>query len=67
MACSLDPLNPWPHIWAGDVFVIEKEYADAKMAFEEALSIEKERKPKDHDLMNTLQKKIQNSKSMRAR
>jgi len=58
MAGALDPENPWPHFWAAEVFLLEKNSDSAKMAFEAALSIEQEKESQDQKLLNMLQEKI---------
>jgi tetratricopeptide (TPR) repeat protein len=63
MASALHPDDAWPHIWAANTFEEQKDFAHAKMAMSEALNLEKEKTPKNHDLVRSLEEKLQNIKT----
>lgn len=59
MASALDPQNVWPHIWAANTFEKENDFVYAKMALEEALALLQSQKPKNQELIQELQARIQ--------
>lgn len=59
MAGGIDPENAWPHIWAANCFEEENDFPQAKMALNEAISIEQAKTPKNLELIHALEKRIQ--------
>ena len=58
MASGIDHSNVWPHIWAANCFEKENETQYAKLALEEALSLQST----DQEVTRFIQKRIQDLK-----
>jgi tetratricopeptide (TPR) repeat protein len=59
MAAGLDPENIWPHVWAANCFEEEHDFEFAKMALNEALTLQKTKMPKNIELIQNLEARIQ--------
>lgn len=62
MASALHPEDVWPHVWAANTFIEEKDFAYARMALTEALNLEKAKAEKNHDFIRLLEGRLQNIK-----
>jgi tetratricopeptide (TPR) repeat protein len=63
MASILDPHDTWPHVWAANTFEAQKDFAHARMALDEALKLENAKAEKNHNLIRSLEKRVQNIKT----
>ena len=59
MASAIDPENVWPHIWAANSFEEEKDFHHAKMALNAALSLQMSKTPKNDELIQSLEERVQ--------
>jgi tetratricopeptide (TPR) repeat protein len=59
MASAIDSENIWPHIWAANCFEEENDFHYAKVALNEALTLQRSKMPKNLDIIKSLEERIQ--------